>query len=845
MLQLLTIHQLDIMLALSSICGMTTFFVFLSDSLTRGRKQALMTVEIGGMLLLVSDMLTYIYAGDMSTFGYWMVRVSNYLTFALMPILMCGFTYYIQDLLMNEGGLTIIPRRMKAVYYLTVISEVLIAVNLYGRYYYYIDEYNLYHRSWAFILCYVMPLLVLVILLTIIRQYRDRINKNIRISLILFTITPVIGSLIQFFALGLSITDIFIVGTCVMLYVFVLIDMNQAKKEKEAAEEMSVRAVAASEAKSAFLSNMSHEIRTPINAILGMNEMILRECDDSNILGYSETIRTAGSTLLGLVNDILDFSKIEAGKMEIIPVEYDLSSVLNDLVNMIQTRADAKGLILKLKFDQDVPKILNGDEVRLKQVITNILTNAVKYTEKGSITFHVGYDRTDDDPDSIMLNVSVKDTGMGIKPEDMKKMFSEFERIEEGRNRNIEGTGLGMNITKRLLEMMGTSLKVDSVYGEGSDFSFALRQKVVKWNPLGDYEASYRASLSERKKYREKFTAPEACVLVVDDTETNLTVFKSLLKRTKVSIDTAASGDECLALTHDKRYDMIFLDHMMPQKDGIQTFHELHMQQDNPNLDTPTICLTANAISGAREKYLAEGFNDYLAKPIDAERLEAMLIEYLPKDKVVLSSAKEGDEPKNELEEALPDWLTDCEGIDASAGVINCGGTEEYLTVLSGFYASIDAKADEIENYYDSGDIRNYTIKVHALKSSARIIGATELSEEARLLEDAGNAENMEYINGHTADLLSRYRAYKDILKPISESTDDLPDIPGDMLADAYAGLSEFAEAMDYELARMVMDSVKEYKLPKEDDERFKRLQTCLSQLDWDGIKEIVGETVK
>jgi signal transduction histidine kinase len=329
-------------------------------------------------------------------------------------------------------------------------------------------------------------------------------------------------------------------------------DIDNEKKERNELIDASERAIAASEAKSSFLSNMSHEIRTPINAVLGMNEMILRESDDKNIVAYSESIRTAGSTLLGLVNDILDFSKIEAGKMEIIPVDYDLSSVINDLVNMIQTRADDKGLQLILKISKEVPKLLHGDEVRIKQVVTNILTNAVKYTEKGSVTFSIDYEKIPGDTDNVLLDISVMDTGIGIKREDMKKLFSEFDRIEEERNRKVEGTGLGMSITKRLLEMMDSTLEVESVYELGSKFSFKLKQKVVKWEELGDYETAYKASLGTRKKYREKFRAPEANVLVVDDTAMNLTVFKSLLKQTAVKIDTAASGDEGLALAYDK-----------------------------------------------------------------------------------------------------------------------------------------------------------------------------------------------------------------------------------------------------------------------------------------------------
>ncbi|MBO4915970.1 MAG: response regulator, partial [Oscillospiraceae bacterium] len=541
--------------------------------------------------------------------------------------------------------------------------------------------------------------------------------------------------------------------------------IDEEKRRRDALIEKSERALAASEAKSSFLSNMSHEIRTPINAVLGMNEMILRESDDQNVLAYSESIKTAGSTLLGIVNDILDFSKIEAGKMEIIPVDYDLSSVLNDLVNMVQTRADDKGLILKLDFDHDTPKLLHGDEVRIKQVITNILTNAVKYTEKGSVTFSAGFERIPDDDGRVYLNIAVRDTGIGIKPEDMKKLFSEFERIEEKRNRNVEGTGLGMTITKRLLEMMGTSLRVESVYGEGSTFSFRLEQRVVKWEPLGNYEESYRASLSQRKKSVAKFSAPDAVVLVVDDTPMNLMVFKSLLKRTNVQIDTAASGDEGLALAYDKKYDIIFLDHMMPEKDGIETLHELRAREKDPNRETPTVCLTANAISGAREKYLAEGFDDYLTKPIDSARLEEMLMQYLPKEK--LREAQE--DAAAEAPEAAS-FAQGVDGLDAAAGIANCGSEEAFRGAAELFYRSLGADAEAIEGFWHGGDLKNYTVRVHALKSAARTIGAAELSEKAKAMEAAGNAGDAALIDEKTPELLELYRSYTEKLKPLFDS---------------------------------------------------------------------------
>ena len=610
----------------------------------------------------------------------------------------------------------------------------------------------------------------------------------------------------------------------------------QIKEAKEEAEY-------ANQAKSHFLANMSHEIRTPINAVLGMNEMVLRESDDPDILMYSEKIKTAGSTLLGIINDILDFSKIEAGKMEIIPVDYDLSSVINDLVSMIQKRADDKELLLKLDFDEETPKLLHGDEVRIKQVITNILTNAVKYTEKGSVTFHIGYERIPDEPENVYLDVSIRDTGIGIKPEDMEKLFSEFERIEEKRNRNIEGTGLGMNITQRLLEMMDSRLKVDSVYGEGSTFSFRLKQAVVQWEALGDYEAAYRASLASRKKYKEKFTAPDAAVLVVDDTPMNLEVLKSLLKRTGIQIDTAASGNDGLALARGKKYDLIFLDHMMPDKDGVETLHELRAEADNPNLQTPTVCLTANAISGAREQYLAVGFDDYLTKPIDADRLEEMLMQYLPKEKLHQTDSGEADaEPPAP---GIPDWLRGIDGLDAGQGLSHCGSEETYLDTLTIYGKNAPASADEIESLWRAGDLANTTVKVHAIKSLSRAIGAEGIGALAEKLELAGKAGDADAVGAELGDLLARIRALCVSLAPLcggDEAAEDesLPLISDDELSEAYEELRGFAASMDAQSAAYVFDFLAGYRLPQDERERVKKVKRAIDAFEWEQAGELL-----
>ena len=571
-----------------------------------------------------------------------------------------------------------------------------------------------------------------------------------------------IGSGILFNYFGAVIAlYIFYIGVETPDYQNLLKTLSDLDKAKQAAD-------IANRSKSDFLANMSHEIRTPINAVLGMNEMILREAENEAILSYSESIRDAGGTLLGLINDILHFSKIEAGKIEILPVEYDLAEFINSLVNMIHPRADAKGLLLIPEFDPLLPGRLYGDEVRIKQIIMNILTNAVKYTERGSVTFSISSERLPSEQDQVILNVSVRDTGIGIRKEDIPKLFVEFERIDEKRNRSIEGTGLGMSITRSLLQLMGASLQVDSIYGAGSTFSFALRQKVVSWEPLGDYRDAYSEHISRRKEDHGRFTAPEARVLVVDDNTMNLKVFKSLIKRTKVRVDAAGSGDEGLAFAAKQRYDMIFLDHMMPKKDGIETLKELQSDPTGINAKTPVICLTANAISGAREQYLKAGFEDYLAKPIDTKELEKQLLQYLPKEKIMdWAEEEEQQEDRHEVQAADLASLKDY-GVNVEAGLENCQGEEIFRQVLKVFLDTADENTQELERLLRESDLEGYTTLVHSLKSSARTIGAMELGEKALMLEKAGRNGDMAYINAHHGDFLKDYQALKAPLKAIS-----------------------------------------------------------------------------
>lgn len=375
-------------------------------------------------------------------------------------------------------------------------------------------------------------------------------------------------------------------------------------------------ATQATMAKSNFLSNMSHELRTPLNAIIGLNEMVLRETEDIGVVDYSQDIRTAGNMMLSLVNDILDVSKIESNKMTLVPVDFDMRDVVKDIVNMIAPKMKDKGLEFNIKIEPHLMACYHGDDVRLKQVLVNLLNNAAKYTKEGMVTFSVSGER---DEKTSHLHFSVKDTGMGIKAEDLAKLNKKFVRIDEEKNRNIEGTGLGITIVNGFLNLMGTELKVDSEYGKGSDFYFDITLPSV---------ASIDKNIKKNESDDKQFVAEDMKVLVVDDTPLNLKVFASLLKKNKVQVDTASSGPSGIEMSMQKKYDIIFLDRMMPDMDGVETLKNMRAIENFVNSDTPIIALTADAVAGARQSYLDIGFDDYLAKPIVPNELENMIKKY-------------------------------------------------------------------------------------------------------------------------------------------------------------------------------------------------------------------------
>ncbi len=948
------------------------------------------------------------------------------------------------------------------------------------------------------------------------------------------------------------------------------------QKEAKIAKEKSKELEEMNRAQNRFFSSMSHEIRTPINTVLGMNEIILRQEDASEeIIKDARNIQGAGKLLLSLINDILDVSKIEAGKMDIVPVNYNMSSLISEIVNMIWIKADEKRLRFSVDIDPGVPEVLFGDEVRIKQILINLLNNAVKYTKEGTISLHMECELEDEG--DALLKIQISDTGMGIKPEVLPHLFDTFQRVDEEKNRHIEGTGLGLSIVKQLVELMNGDITVNSVYSQGSTFSVTLKQGVSSDKRIGDISIS-EGGISRKEKFEHSFHAPRARILIVDDNEMNLTVEQKLLDGTEMTVDLALSGLEALKLTLSTRYDVIFMDHLMPEMDGIACYESIRSQKGGMNTDTPIIVLTANAGSENIELYNNTGFDGYLVKPVSGIQLEEMLLNHLPPEKIigakreemtgtsistasryvrkkpviiatstmvdipqhvlkdlnicvipytvttdegtfydtvdidseelvrymkdesrmVLSDPPTEDDLVNfftselkrahhliyitlitgssreygravnaaksfenvtivnseclssgtgilvmiaarlaqqnipvekivaELEEAKPmirtsfvikstdvmarrerispfmnsllntlwlrpmlrtkndklgvrrllfgntrdcydkyikyalppniypdtsfvfityagmeeedlmwiekkvnervkfdhvifqkasagitsncgegtfgilyivkgnhnynlgslfankveegDFIEDTEeeeiaeeelflpiedevsdiipeknaepkwyetvpGLDAAIAIKNSGSEESFGSVIRIFYDSYETRSGEIQGYYDANDWENYTVKVHALKSSSRLVGVMDLGKDAEALEMAGKRLDTEYIMANHDELMNKFRQIHDALKPFLGKQDDLPEIPADMLADAYAGLGEFAHSMDYELAKMVIDSVSEYSLPEEDAERFKRIGNALSQMDWDTIKEILQES--
>ena len=584
----------------------------------------------------------------------------------------------------------------------------------------------------------------------------------------------------------------------------------------------------ATRSKTQFLAQMSHEIRTPINTVIGMNEMILRECRDESILGYASETKTAAESLLSIINDILDITKIEAGKLTTISTKYNLASLINDVYNMVKFKAEQKNLEFIIKVDEKLPSILFGDDIRIKQILINLLSNAVKYTHEGSVLLEI-YPVSENE-----IYFGVTDTGIGIKEEDLSRLFVAFDRMEESRNRMIEGTGLGLNIASALLRMFSSELKVKSEYGKGSVFSFTIRQEIVDATPLGKMDMT--AKNHSHASYTPVFVAPDAKILVVDDNSMNRKVFINLLKRTKLNITEAESGMECIEITEKEKFDIIFMDHMMPEMDGLETLRRIKANHDNHNRYTPVIALTANAVVGAKEFYLEAGFNGFLSKPIDPEKLEKTISSNLNYELLMDTSSAEDEQPAE---------LPVINGIDWGYAQLHFSDRKSLTETIRMFSAAAKGDAAELDTYYrdiiGGGSAESYRVKVHSMKSSAALIGIIQLTGMAMELEHAARNNDINTIKALHAVFTERWLSYPHLLRELISDDNSPKKNAAEHTADIQRILADIhnaAENMDIDALDALSKQLDEYSFDDAMADKVDQIKTYILNFDIEKLME-------
>ena len=618
-----------------------------------------------------------------------------------------------------------------------------------------------------------------------------------------------------------------------------IVDVTKIIEQNHLMKRLVLQTEDANRAKTNFVSNMSHEIRTPMNSIVGITEILLRSRHSPKEQEYLLNIQSSGRVLLTIINDVLDCSKMEAGKMQLFDEPYDTCSLFHDRRISMENRIGHSGLELIYDIDQDIPCKLKGDMGRIRQVIINLVNNAIKYTEKGSVRFsvHVRQKNTD----KVMLYYEVADTGIGIRKEDQKILFDAFQRVEMDRNRYVEGTGLGLTISQNLVNMMGGVIEVESEYGKGSRFFFTIEQTIIDPTPVSAVNYNGQKDNVTEKEAECLFIAPEAHILLVDDNELNLVVAKELLKPLRMQIDTAENGLQAVKMVRGSQYDLVLMDHMMPVMDGIEAAKAIRALPEDKYQKLPIIALTANAMVDARKEFLNAGMNGFVAKPIDFARICNQLKLWLPKDLV-------RDVPKEEAKKLLADDLSDREiqpedpqmGFSFEEGVKHCGSKAALMKTIRIFYRTIDSKADKIEQCLKEGLISDYVVEVHALKSSALLIGAVPLSEAAKELEDYGKQGKTEVLEEKTPDVLTLYRDLKNILRPYAEKEEDAKKefSDGEWIT-ALQQIHQCIEQFDLDGVDQIMEQLEEYQVPECIRESMDQLRVYVADVSLEEIMEL------
>ncbi len=591
------------------------------------------------------------------------------------------------------------------------------------------------------------------------------------------------------------------------------------------------RADIANRAKTDFLANMSHEIRTPINSMMGMTEMILREDDKDKIKEYATDVKNSTKSLLTIINDILDITKIEAGKMVIVPVEYSFSTMLDEVIAMIELKTKEKDLDFDIDIDKNIPDKLFGDDIHIKQVLVNLLSNACKYTSEGYVSLQIKL-MPESNERQVHVFFSVKDTGQGIKQEDMDRILIPYERFDVSKNRNIEGSGLGLPITFKLLAGMGSKMHVESEYGKGSEFSFVLQQGIVDKMPLSEIEKN-RKNDKEIVVYTPLFEAPDACVLVVDDNAMNRKVFKALLSKTKIQVEEASCGKECLKMVQEKTYDIIFMDHMMPEMDGLETYRCMKEMEDYPNKKTPVVVVTANAVIGSKDRYIVkEGFRAYLSKPIDYEKLEKIIKTLLKKNLVHSIELEKGQESLEEQRE-----LPIINGLDWGYAQEHFPEQKTLLQTLIFFRRCLENDIEELRSLYEKMESENgyksFRTKIHSMKNSAATVGIIPLAGMAKVMEDAAGRSERETIDALMPVFAENWLSYKELLKPLDEEPEgEKKEISDGELRLLIEKIRKAATDMDISTLDELAEELKQFEVPKEQQDFMEKIQKAILSFD-------------
>ncbi|MBE5888539.1 MAG: response regulator [Lachnospiraceae bacterium] len=731
-------------------------------------------------------------------------------------------------------------------------------------------------------------------------------------------------------------------------YSLLLIDVSYQFEMMEQLAEEKQKAEDANQAKSAFMSNMSHEIRTPMNAIVGMTDILLREDMTEQMREYLNNIKSSGNALLTIINDILDFSKIEAGKMEIVEDTYEPMSAFNDMSMIFLNRIGDKDIELLYDIDTNLPRKLYGDSQRIRQVIINLMNNAIKFTDSGYVKLTV---RTDEITENeVKITYYIEDSGQGIAEEDLGKLFGNYQQVDVKKNHYKEGTGLGLSISKQLVELMGGTIGVESEYGKGSTFYFTIPQKIesekkaaevkanvveqavvcgkfhsthiaeqfarlakafelnlisseemvdstrpvtifftddvklltpeesmkleiwktktcVLQNPMRQNLSGMPVTLINKPLYslnfcqamngetivveNEKevlcFIAPDAKILIVDDHEMNLKVAKGLLAPLQIQIDTATNGKEAIEKVKNHEYHMVFMDHMMPVMDGIEATQAIRKLEGEYYQELPIIALSANATVEAQELFRNNGFFDFVPKPIKLKELCGCIRKWLPLGTVVY------DQPTATSVATLgvPDTGSDSggeelqiDGLDVSEGIANCGSKEMFLSLLGDFYKLIDKKATKVEHLLADGMLRDYTIEVHALKSTSRMIGAMELSKQFYELEQLGNAEEQKILESKTPGVLLLYRSYKSVLAPYGIGNQDKENVPVEIMVHALEQLRDAMENFDLNTADEAMAELEGYVFPETCQSRVEDLSAFVADVAMEDVMRLADELI-